>query len=220
MNKGVMAGVAAVAVVFFASSGKVTGEIRESHHDFSTAGWSGGEICIVCHTPHGANTTVADAPLWNHEVTNAAYTVYTSLSLDALPSQPSGDSKLCLSCHDGTVAVDSFGGNTGSWTAGFGNLGTDLTRHHPISFVYDDALAQTDGELYAPSSQSSGLGSTIDADLLRGGRMECTSCHDVHISRNSAGCAGCHFVGGVTTKTLSLWKSNDGSALCLTCHNK
>ena len=177
-------------------------------------------MCAVCHTPHGADTSVSEAPLWNHTVTTATYETYASASLDAIPGQPNGVSKLCLSCHDGTVAVDSFDGKTGTWTIGFGNIGTDLTRHHPISFAYDGALATVDGQLHDPESTPSGLGGTIDNDLLRQGQMECTSCHDVHISRNDSGCSGCHFVHGNTTETLSLRKSNAGSALCLTCHDK
>ncbi|MCF6284256.1 MAG: cytochrome C [Candidatus Hydrogenedentes bacterium] len=207
-----------LAVSFFVL--QAFAKINDSHHDFSSAGWSGGELCIVCHTPHSADTTVSDAPLWNHEVTKSTYTPYASRTLDALPGQPSGVTKLCFSCHDGTVAVDAFAGLTGSWFTSAGNLGTDLTRHHPISFVYDSALAASDSELHDPASAPSGLGGTIATDLLRNDRLECVSCHDVHISRNNSGCIGCHFVHGATTKTLSLWKSNERSALCFTCHNK
>ena len=220
MKKWLRIGALGVAVAFLTL--RSFGVIENTHHDFSSAGWTGGEICIVCHTPHGADTTVSDAPLWNHEVTTAAYTVYASATLDAVPGQPNGVSKLCLSCHDGTVAIDSFGDNPGSYTAGFGNIGTDLTRHHPISFPYDSALATQDGELFDPNVQPSGLGGTISVDMLRNGQMECTSCHDVHVSRkSSSACSGCHFVGPAgSTVTLSLWKSNAMSALCLTCHDK
>ena len=212
----------AFAVILVAAAIAI-GEIRQSHHDFSGAGWSEGRICLPCHTPHHADLTVAQSQLWNHEVTSATFTLYSSSTLDAALNQPGGASKLCLSCHDGTVAVDSFGGRQGSWISGFGNIGTTLDRHHPISFTYDSALALADGELHDPVSTPSGLGSTIDEDLLRNQRMECVSCHDVHVSRNSAGCVGCHDVhgpGGVITRTLSLRKDNSGSALCLTCHNK
>lgn len=53
----------------FAFAGTITG----SSHDFTTQAWSGGRICVACHTPHKANTSVADAPLWNH--TNSTATV-------------------------------------------------------------------------------------------------------------------------------------------------
>ncbi|MCP4665925.1 MAG: cytochrome C, partial [Deltaproteobacteria bacterium] len=92
--------------------------IAGSAHDFSTQPWMAahnGQICLPCHTPHNADTSVTDGPLWNHQVTTVAtYTLYTSSTFEATDSgQPDGRSKLCLSCHDGTVAVDSFGGVTG-----------------------------------------------------------------------------------------------------------
>ncbi len=200
------------------------GDIKSSHHDFSNASWSNGEVCVVCHTPHNANMEVANSPLWNHQVTNATFTVYDSPTINAIPGQPTGKSKLCLSCHDGTVAVENHSGNTsGTWYTNAGNVGTSLSNDHPISFTYNTALATADGKLNDPSSTPSGLGGTIEEDLLDNGNLECSSCHDVHVSRNTQGCVGCHNVhgpGGVITKTLSLRKSNDGSAFCLTCHAK
>ncbi|MCF6180780.1 cytochrome c3 family protein [Lutibacter sp.] len=184
--------------------------IAGSDHDFSTESWnSTGEICIVCHTPHNAVTGLT-APLWNHEVTTTTFTLYTSTvspSFDATASQPDGTSKLCLSCHDGTVAMDNFGGQTGGtdFMSGSDKLGTDLSNDHPISFTYDAALATTDGGLFDPTTTNSGVGSTITADLLLANKLQCSSCHDVH---NGSGVA------------KLLVKSNAGSALCLTCHNK
>ncbi len=188
-------------------SGVSMAEITGSDHDFSGSGWSGGEICKPCHTPHHADTTVAGAPLWNHEVTTSTYTLYSSLTLDATDlGQPDGVSKLCLSCHDGTVAIDSFGGATGStMISGDALLGTDLSDDHPISFTYDDALATTDGGLYSPSTATTSLGGTIQDDLLFANKVECSSCHDVHNSHNNE-------------KLLNI--ANASSALCLTCHNK
>lgn len=184
--------------------------ISGSAHDFTAEGWNTTtEICVVCHTPHDADTTVADAPLWNHEVSVAVYTPYTSATLDASDlAQPDGVSKLCLSCHDGTVALDSFGGTTGTtFMAGVPLKGTDLSDDHPVSFTYDTTLATTDGELHDPAVALSGLGGggTIADDLLFGGTMQCASCHDVHN-------------GFDNTNLLVI--DNTGSALCLTCHDK
>ena len=207
---------------YILSSTLLKADIKNSHHDFSGASWSEGEICKPCHIPHNANTEVNDSPLWNHELSTATYNVYTSSTLDAFPGQPSGKSKLCLSCHDGTVAIENHSGNTGGTRyAGFGNVGTSLTDDHPISFVYDSDLATRDGGLYDPSITMSGLGGTIAEDLLdKGKNLECSTCHDVHVARNTQGCSGCHFVHGQTTRTLSLRIDNQGSALCLTCHKK
>ncbi len=82
-----------------------------SAHDFNTGignGWyTSDQICIPCHVPHNADTSVAAAPLWNHEVTVATFTPFSSATMDAIVGQPDESSKLCLSCHDGTVGIDS-----------------------------------------------------------------------------------------------------------------
>lgn len=197
--------------------------LKNSHHDFSGAEWSGGEYCKPCHTPHNANMEVAGSPLWNHEVTHADFQLYTSSTLNSEPNPPTGHSKLCLSCHDGTVAIDNHSGFTGgTYYVTFGNLTTDLSDDHPISFAYNATLASNDAGLYDPSTTLSGLGGTIEEDLLQDGNLECTSCHDAHISRNTEGCVGCHQVinGNMVTISLSLKIPLEGSTLCLTCHNK
>jgi len=190
-------------------------QISGSKHDFSSATWNttvGKEICVVCHTPHNANTSVANAPLWNHAISAvASYTLYSNAAtMNSVVGQPDGSSKLCLSCHDGTVALENFGGvTTGSNTiSGTALVGTDLSNDHPISMTYDAALATTDGGLFNPTTKLSGIGgvtATINSSMLFAGKMQCASCHDVHNSGNLAGL---------------LLKSNAGSALCLTCHNK
>ncbi len=197
-------------------------DIQSSHHDFSGSGWANGEICLPCHTPHNANMEVPDSPLWNHQVTSASFEPYASATMNAFPGQPDGKSKLCLSCHDGTVAIENHSGSTnGTQYTNAGKIGTDLRNQHPISFTYNSTLAAADGELYDPETTMSGLGGTIQEDLLEGNKLQCTSCHDVHISRNTQGCSGCHDMHGqIYLETLSLWKSNTGSALCFTCHNK
>ena len=183
-------------------------QITGSAHDFSGETWNTtGEICIVCHTPHNAMTGIADAPLWNHQLSTATFTLYSTGTLDATMGQPDGSSKLCLSCHDGTVALENFGGVTTGTTEITGDalIGTDLSNDHPVSFTYNTALATADGELEDPSTGLSGLGGTIDDDMLISGKMQCSSCHDVH---NTAGI------------NYMLLKSNSASALCLTCHIK
>ncbi|MEK6750094.1 MAG: hypothetical protein AABY83_12970 [Pseudomonadota bacterium] len=66
------------------------------------------EVCVYCHTPHGANRRVA-APLWNRTVTPRTYTLYQTKNSPGLPtSQPGPNSLTCLSCHDGLTAIDSI----------------------------------------------------------------------------------------------------------------
>lgn len=70
-----------------------------------------GEICVYCHTPHGANTTI-DAPLWNRTIKVQNYQTYdelgtSSLTPGSVSDTPGASSLTCLSCHDGQVAIDS-----------------------------------------------------------------------------------------------------------------
>ncbi len=188
-----------------------------------TRTWSGGEICIVCHTPHNADIAVTDAPLWNHYVdTTTEYTPYFTETLDATVGQPTGISLLCLSCHDGTVAIDSFGATASGGFIDDGthdiaervNLGTELTNDHPISFTYDAALANDDGGLNDPTITEVIIGEgdkettgVITDLLLIDNQLQCSSCHDVHNT--------------LTQGDLYLLKvSNVNSGLCLTCHSK
>jgi len=193
------------------------GQITGTAHDFSSETWAPAEnrMCGVCHTTHHA-VDEPSAPLWNHESTSVAgYTLYSSPTFDnhggTTITDPSASSKLCLSCHDGTVALENFGGITTGTTyipanSRIGGItGDNLSRDHPISFEYTDALAAADGGLFAPTSSNSGLGGTIAEDMLFNNRMECASCHDVHNKYS-------------VTHLLKL--SNINSELCLTCHNK
>lgn len=69
-----------------------------------------GEVCVYCHTPHGANKTIK-APLWNRTIRATAYNTYDSLGTSTLTQnvvQPGGPSLTCLSCHDGQTAIDSI----------------------------------------------------------------------------------------------------------------
>lgn len=210
--KKILIAVAVLAALGVAQRGVAA--ISGSAHDFSGDAWnSGGEICEPCHVPHNTDMTVVE--LWNHSNTvTAAFTLYTGKgNLDATVGQPAGVSRACLSCHDGSISLDAFGGTAIAGTAGTeitgaALLGTDLSNDHPISFDYDAALAGTDGELHDPTATASGLGANIDDDLLFGAgndQLECASCHDVHNTANQA-------------KLLVM--DNAGSALCLTCHDK
>jgi hypothetical protein len=212
-----LAGIALVA-----AQPAAAGVIAGSKHDFSTQKWTlNSQICVVCHTPHNGDTTTPGAPaLWNHANSTASYTLYTSPTMNAVTAQPGQSSKLCLSCHDGTVAVDSFGGNTGTTfitnpaTGSYKpNMGTTLLDDHPIGFTYDTTLSNADGSLFDPASKIVTIGSTpsksgtIAATLLYGGKMECSSCHDVH-NTFTVGTSGMVKIG------------TSSSALCAACHNK
>ncbi len=178
------------------------------------------EVCIFCHTPHQAIKN-DNIPLWNHDLSaTASYGVYTSPTFDGSSSitdlggtnaATAAVSNLCLSCHDGTIAINSLnnpsnatGGNPtmtgtgagGVMPAGTSNIGADLTDDHPVNFRYDAALYAADSSLNDPSG--------LTGVRLFNGYVQCASCHDPHESTNAT----------------FLRVDNSGSALCLKCHNK
>ncbi len=163
------------------------------------------QICIFCHAPHNATPAT---PLWSRGLPQTE-SKYMSSTLQAqLPARPTGASRLCLSCHDGTIALNDYKGSpisgstyisTGGTPTTNSNLTTDLTDDHPVSFVYDDTLVtKKKGELVSPSA----LPSSIRLDR---GVLECTACHDPH--NNEFG------------KFLVIDNSVSGSPLCVACHN-
>lgn len=192
-----------MGVVLLLAAGASAQTIVGTAHDLKGAGYGSDQVCIFCHTPHNAKTPQL-VPLWNHNPTTQTFTLYSSGTLNAVPGQPTGASKACLSCHDGTIGVDSYGSHAGVPTlmAGAALLGTDLSNDHPVSFTYDAALATADGGLKTPFSASSvDNPSTVP---LFSAKVECASCHNAHNDTN--------------TKFLRI--SNAASALCLKCHNK
>lgn len=177
---------------------------------------SESQICVFCHTPHGANQSIA-TPLWNRSLSTATYVPYMSASMDATATQPSGDSKLCLSCHDGTLAIGTVGvlnsqGNSlismsgtngglmpngqGANTGFTRNIGINLNNDHPISFPYNTALGGStgaDGELRSPPVVV--VGKTIVGNSsigqkptfpLQNDQLQCTTCHDPHLRDTNA----------------------------------
>lgn len=99
-----------------------------SNPDINATGTT--EICVFCHTPHGANSTATgQAPLWNRLLPeDLSYEVYGSPSFDAQDvtgiHRPKGVSLACLSCHDGSIAFDSLINGPGSGGFISANLGT------------------------------------------------------------------------------------------------
>lgn len=67
------------------------------------------EICVYCHTPHGANDTKGAIPLWNRTLNQGQYQIYDKpRTLNRPIGQPGPNSLTCLSCHDGTISIDSI----------------------------------------------------------------------------------------------------------------
>ena len=207
-------GVCFAGVIPADAAGKVGSGVAQSKHNLSISGsgalranavstdTAAGEMCIFCHTPHSAGRTAA---LWNHSDSSTTYIPYGSSTTKAIIGQPTGASRLCLSCHDGTVALGMVRNRrtpiamksvAATMPRSRSNLGTDLSDDHPVSFQYTAALAAKQGDLQSPPRSGS---VRLDAN----GEMQCTTCHDPH--EDAYG------------KFLVM--DNTGSALCLTCHN-
>lgn len=209
------------------SSGALAAGIADTKHNLSVTGpgtiksTDQTEICVFCHTPHDAIKN-DNIPLWNHTLSSAAsYGTYSSPTFDATDAADIGGvtastaavSNLCLSCHDGTVAVNSMnnpsnarptttmagGVNNITGSANLGSGATALKNDHPVNFTYDATLASTDGGLKAPSS--------LTGVKLFNNKVQCASCHDPHTSQDPSGMA-------------FLRVSMSGSTLCLSCHSK
>ncbi len=183
--------------------------VKDTKHNLSVSGPGNikasqeSEICIFCHTPHNAEP---GSPLWNRSQSGQSYTPYSSSTVKALPGQPTGASILCLSCHDGTIALGkvlsrqndiSMQGGITTIPSGAGRLGTDLSDDHPISFKYSSAM-QGNGELTSPGALTGAV--KLDAN----GELQCTSCHNAHDNTNGQ----------------FLVVSNLAGQLCETCHVK
>ena len=156
-------------------------------------------LCVYCHTPHNA---APQASLWNRELSGVTYQLYESTTLKAQVKQPTGGSRLCLSCHDGTLALGTLRRSQNGLQPTLGALtgrtvlGTNLSGDHPVSFVYDSALAAGRGELADPLSLPKVL------RLDHNNELQCTSCHDAHEDR----------------RPNFLRTDTRYGALCLTCH--
>lgn len=160
------------------------------------------QVCIFCHAPH--NTT-GQRPLWNRHMPPTHYRIYESSTTDARVGQPSGPSKMCLSCHDGALALgllasrppnDPVVMTDRTIPPGGSDLTRDLSDDHPIGFRYDRALSNRDPQIKSPD---------VVTDLLPLGphrEMHCTTCHDPH--NNELG--------------DFLRVPNERSAICLSCH--
>ena len=182
--------------------------------------------------PGGSGPVAPDAfdylPLWNHELTgNFVYNMYwngpgapltgpkASQAIMNGGMEMGSVSLLCMSCHDGSVAVYAYGNtsqpvtsrSTGNKFIGAGytiGLDNNMQNHHPIGFDYD-AVYAVDTEIRNPDTAMFTTTSSV-RDHLYNSQLECASCHSVHNTGN-------------TGESL-LWRSDVNSELCLTCHAK
>ncbi len=185
-------------------------QISTTKHDLTSAGGStlkgtGSDLCVYCHTPHSqASTTL----LWNRISTlnTTTFTPYTATDGDQFGAAPNAPSMLCLSCHDGTTALNSLhspgdanaGGKIGDGVTGAANIGgatnNDLSNDHPVSVP----LPAAGGGFKAMATVL-----PLHGGAQGTGTVECKTCHDPH-----------------SNQAKFLRMSNAASALCLNCHQK
>jgi hypothetical protein len=219
------------------------------------------QVCVFCHTPHGGTL---DGPLWNRENPTTSYTHYNSASLStylqglAINRAVSKESLLCLSCHDGSIAINSLvnysnslvnennepvlpthnGGRSVEIQIMFSpdpdlppnpgpQIGAsrenpdahgDLSDDHPISFSYSSVYSAKAEEFKTVSAAEINGVRFFGTD----NRVECSSCHDPHVmyDQNYTLSDGHTVVGADPDYTPFLITPNEGSALCLACHDK
>lgn len=206
-------GLLILGVAALASAGE---SVRDSVHNLSRTGpgtvksSTSDDVCGFCHVPHAAAPSV---PLWGHKLSDALYRVYASETLDAPAPQPDGSSKLCLACHDGTIALGEVQGRRNDLgplsPSSKGFLGTDLSGTHPVSAPITDALVDRNnqrdsGLLSVEAMRSDADGVRLDAD----GKVQCTSCHDPHADVRYP-TSGIHF-----------WRKATFSEACIVCHSR
>ncbi len=192
-REGVLLAAAFVLLILLGGSASAS-DLQNTAHDFSRNAAGTVEACDFCHAgPESGVSALASADV---SVDTAAWTATRE-------SNPAS----CLGCHDGSVASDTMAhaavGGTVATTKGF-DWNASLGNGHPVFVVYDSALARRSHKLFDPATTPSGLGGTIAEDLLDGSQVVCSSCHGVH-DRSGRG--------------DFLRVTNEGSRLCLTCHD-
>ncbi len=219
----------AFASVLMAGEKPGTG-IQYTSHDLSRNGAdayaAGAEavdiqnrICVFCHASHHA-TAPADInhyPIWSQSTaTIVSFQTYANGVNTA--GQPGSVSQLCLSCHDGSIACNIYGNfppGAIKYADERWSTGKILTQRrldyllfkHPIGFDYRDVSTKHFGFNPATSPLlGTKTGDMTINDLLWDGRIECSSCHDVHNAKNE---------GRKFTWTSDIW-----SRFCFTCHKK
>jgi hypothetical protein len=192
-------------------------------------------VCIFCHTPHNANP--AAGALWNLTIdptiiSLSPYQWVAPTNQDILFNADPlvGPSRLCMTCHDGVIAMDSQGD---TMVSRFPQdvISTNLSTTHPIGFSYDSAMkSRGPAELADKSlslatavtvSNSAGVYNQVSRNsslrivdvLYQGTYVTCMTCHDVHNDQNVLPDPGDNY-------NYLLWAKEEQSMICLSCHLK
>jgi len=164
------------------------------------------DFCSYCHEPHSG----LNRGLWNQKLTTQSYEMYHSDTEKNRGTQPmlGDDSNMCLSCHDGTVAVGAtvvYGqvttkGSMYTWDV----FGSNLQPSHPFSLVLP---LKDDIDLIASLVSKGKTGDPTGAVKLINGNIECTSCHDPHVQFKDL------------VAQYFLVRDSSSGQMCLACHD-
>ena len=203
------------------------------------------QICIYCHTPHHATQSRA---LWNHQTSGVTHYNWDSTSA-TIKGTPLGfdaaghTSTLCLSCHDGSIAIGQLGnaGNGAPGTVpmsgddqagGFlkvgaaGNLSNaapvnnigDVGHNHPFAIPY---AGQTYMTVTSAAALVDGYQPPVNGKIsgaANGGGQ------DLYLTSGGDGygveCATCHEPHRAQSFSHMLRDDLSGSKLCFDCHLK
>jgi hypothetical protein len=232
--------------------------IVNSSHDlrvFQTAGQTNNQVCIYCHTPH---KSAEQNLIWNHTLGTGNYSFgaagpagtpgrsQTSVGT-TLPTSTTtfgaGPTKMCMSCHDGSVAIgvlnnigDGVGGTIPTSPTTLNGQSVQIASatggmggNHPVAIPYPDRA----GAVY--NSITTGVTTGFGGAAGGGGWADVASVQAAGVrlhggpAPGSYGveCSSCHDVHNNTVATTEgeagkyfLRVSGDNSALCLSCHRK
>ena len=217
---------AALALVLSAQAAGIVGSKHDMNAVFGPDTIQNNEVCLPCHTAHNpAEPTLTR--LWNKQMSTQTYTMYGTGT--KYLSELDEGSRKCLSCHDGTVAVDSYGTpsgvRTGTKTLGVDNaidgdgnatlstagyvIGKDgsLKHDHPVGVEYPTTSI---GTRWVDPATWSGL-QDADGNTIHqvGGGMKLTEIG----GKKYVSCGTCHTAHTPTYHFLKM--SNAKSQLCL-----
>jgi len=162
-----------MATFLFITAGVSQANVLGSSHDLSLIIPETTNICTPCHAAHGAKD-VPDMPLSSRSLPTGPYLLYSSRTLDATLEQPSGLDAFCLSCHDGTIALDSYKWYRGSTF--IRHAKTRFDNSHPFGFDMA-AVALVDPGIADPVDLD---GSGVAPFKLVNGKIHCVTCHEPH----------------------------------------
>lgn len=243
LTKGFLAAFAILVLMMAFVYPTVGGTLQGSKHDLTGFNERAGveamtglvfndyrDPCIYCHVPSSVQgaTSPGGAQIkdWNRYFSSDAE-VYQSPSLRAKVKNLGPESLICLSCHDGSMAVDMVISKPGDWSAkdeaGLhmkldrgGGLERCTQCHdgstaHRMDIVVigknlmDDHPVGVDypGAFDSADFHPPGSGGQFNNGIrLFRNRVECATCHDVH------------------NPDIVPFLRVEPKYLCVTCHNK